>query len=303
MLENIVSGREQSGSILIKDSVQQYGRGLLKALIIEVSNRVDQVHIFSFDPNADEKSQDLSGHLQANVQYHDCSSDPLGWEGTPECYKLQQDFVLYAKESVKGIKDKKVLIVLDSLGPFLLHRVTPYTCQVVSRLKDQDVIGAESVQVMALLHEDLHDEPTSRLVEMVFSTVVTVLPPDRTNCYAVCDILHKKQSGKIMKSKERFSISQNFDIQDVEAVIMLTKRKPEDALDTQADPAANLTFNLSLTDAEKEARSQLKLPYMHDDETKHGILQKGTAVHSKIFYQPDEADDFDEEDPDDDLDI
>ena len=32
----------------------------------------------------------------------------------------------------------------------------------------------------------------------------------------------------------------------------------------QPDPTANLTFNLSLTDKEKEARSQVKLPYTYD---------------------------------------
>ena len=31
--------------------------------------------------------------------------------------------------------------------------------------------------------------------------------------------------------------------------------------------------------------------------------EKGVTGQGKIFYQPDEADDFDEEDPDDDLDI
>ena len=34
----------------------------------------------------------------------------------------------------------------------------------------------------------------------------------------------------------------------------------------QADPTANLTFNLTLTDQEKAARSQVKLPYMHTGE-------------------------------------
>lgn len=35
------------------------------------------------------------------------------------------------------------------------------------------------------------------------------------------------------------------------------------------DPAANLTFNLTLSDQEKTARSNLKLPYMH-----HRFVQK-----------------------------
>ena len=33
------------------------------------------------------------------------------------------------------------------------------------------------------------------------------------------------------------------------------------------------------------------------------IVPANAGAESKIFYQPDDADDFDEEDPDDDLDI
>lgn len=88
------------------------------------------------------------------------------------------------------------------------------------------------------------------------------------------------------------------------------------------DPAANLTFDLTLSDREKEERSRLALPYHHSAEQKTALLsvqptpfcslspfQCGTwcvqagSSSGKIFYQPDEADDFDDSDPDDDLDL
>ncbi|XP_053378727.1 elongator complex protein 5-like [Mercenaria mercenaria] len=71
---------------------------------------------------------------------------------------------------------------------------------------------------------------------------------------------------------------------------------------TQVDPAANLTFNLTLTDKEKKARSEVKLPYTYDANRQDDSFTRSVG-EGKIFYQPDEADDFDEEDPDDDLDI
>lgn len=37
-------------------------------------------------------------------------------------------------------------------------------------------------------------------------------------------------------------------------------------IELQVDPAANLTFNLTLTDKEKEARSQVVLPYTYDKQ-------------------------------------
>ena len=70
----------------------------------------------------------------------------------------------------------------------------------------------------------------------------------------------------------------------------------------QADPTANLTFKLKLTDSEKKARSNVKLPYMLDQEQKAAHLDASSGS-GKIIYHHDDADDFDEEDPDDDLDI
>jgi hypothetical protein len=56
-----------------------------------------------------------------------------------------------------------------------------------------------------------------------------------------------------------------------------------------------------LTEAQKQARAQLQLPYLLDDKTRQ--TQLGLGKKSQIFYEADEADDMDEEDPDDDLNI
>lgn len=63
------------------------------------------------------------------------------------------------------------------------------------------------------------------------------------------------------------------------------------------DPTSNLSFNLKLSQEEQAARANLTLPYTFHEKSKDND-DKG-----KIFYQPDDVDDFDEEDPDDDLDI
>uniref|UniRef100_A0A0B7B186 Elongator complex protein 5 n=1 Tax=Arion vulgaris TaxID=1028688 RepID=A0A0B7B186_9EUPU len=65
----------------------------------------------------------------------------------------------------------------------------------------------------------------------------------------------------------------------------------------KVDPTAELPFSLSLTDSEKDERSKVKLPYLKD-QTGDTELSSG-----QIFYQPDSVDDFDDEDPDDDLNI
>lgn len=73
------------------------------------------------------------------------------------------------------------------------------------------------------------------------------------------------------------------------------------SLYSQDDITSNLTFNLSLTEEQKQARAQLQLPYLLNDKIKQTQLDLGKK--SQIFYEADEADDLDEEDPDDDLNI
>ena len=86
------------------------------------------------------------------------------------------------------------------------------------------------------------------------------------------------------------------------------------------DPTANLTFDLTLSEREKEERGRLVLPYHHSAQKKTALLQVYThpltdytlyaplslscqAGSGQILYQPDEGDDYDDSDPDDDLDI
>ncbi|KAL5495253.1 hypothetical protein ACEPAI_716 [Sanghuangporus weigelae] len=64
------------------------------------------------------------------------------------------------------------------------------------------------------------------------------------------------------------------------------------------DPTKDLTFNLSLTDSQQASRSQVPLPYEHNGRS---TSSQNQSAH--IFYDPDSADDLDDEDPDEDLDL
>lgn len=66
-------------------------------------------------------------------------------------------------------------------------------------------------------------------------------------------------------------------------------------LEPSVDPESLATFKINFEDEELEARNALKLPY---ERTSNEISASG-----RIIYNPDSDDDFDEEDPDDDLDI
>jgi len=67
---------------------------------------------------------------------------------------------------------------------------------------------------------------------------------------------------------------------------------------TPADPTDKLPFNLNLTPSQQAARAQVPLPYVHQGHDTSADNSSGT-----IFYDPDSADDIDDDDPDEDLDI
>lgn len=64
-----------------------------------------------------------------------------------------------------------------------------------------------------------------------------------------------------------------------------------------ADPWSSMTmFNLSLTDRQREEKERVELPF-----TRGGGEANGSGAI--IIYEPDSADDLDESDPDEDLEI
>jgi elongator complex protein 5 len=54
------------------------------------------------------------------------------------------------------------------------------------------------------------------------------------------------------------------------------------------------SFNLDLTPEQRESRAKVPLPYAHKDASQSS---------GAILYDPDSADDIDDDDPDEDLDI
>lgn len=81
------------------------------------------------------------------------------------------------------------------------------------------------------------------------------------------------------------------------------------------DPTQNLSFNLNLTPEQQRSRAQVPLPYAHEgmvqvvtwpnvaDVKSSGKPVGQTHTPAAILYDPDSADDLDDDDPDEDLDI
>ncbi|KAG8219852.1 hypothetical protein J3R82DRAFT_830 [Butyriboletus roseoflavus] len=65
------------------------------------------------------------------------------------------------------------------------------------------------------------------------------------------------------------------------------------------DTTQTLSFNLKLTPSQEKSRGQVPLPYAHEGKPMPSV----PSMKGAIFYEPDSADDIDDDDPDEDLDI
>lgn len=88
---------------------------------------------------------------------------------------------------------------------------------------------------------------------------------------------------------------------------------------SSGDLVDSLPFKLSLTDEQRDRRDRVELPFAPTDRIYEGIstenpdligrsdesmgLRRGTTGQSTIYFEPDSADEEDEEDPDEDLEI
>lgn len=129
------------------------------------------------------------------------------------------------------------------------------------------------------------------------------------NTTALTKIMWKRKSGKILHETNAV----RFDGQRVVvSAAIQDEEEPEDEPEAPvaADPTANLSFNLTLTDEQRRAKEKLVLPYMKAQN--RGVVEVDSGDRSgnveppstgSIYYEPDAADDFDDEDPDEDLDI
>ncbi|KAJ2078989.1 hypothetical protein H4R24_004083 [Coemansia sp. RSA 988] len=141
---------------------------------------------------------------------------------------------------------------------------------------------------------------------------------------------HKRRSGKVGYELSQFEI--NDQLRPEFSVIQHTAPLPSATLesdtgrnasgstsapgsehlgavaDVEDHPAANLSFNLSLTEKQRQDRANVELPYLEaqlsclDSSGLIDTAAKGSG-DGEIHYQLDYEDDWDEDDPDDDLEI
>ncbi|XP_061447008.1 elongator complex protein 5 isoform X4 [Rhineura floridana] len=252
------------------------------------------------------------------VLLHDVFRDPLGWAGQGSAMTLGEFSAAELVGRLAPAWPGPATVMLDSLSWLLLRLPFPSVCQVLAQLpRRAKVTGMRIARLVALLHGDLHQpgqletlHALARAVVMLEPAPGTATPGDEAPRVAVTS--HRKKGGKALQKpsslpqKEHFTVLPGFILKHLGELPQHGISKEDSTEDGRvpatADPTANLTFNLCLSEAQRQAKESVPLPYHFSQEKKSSLLQT-PASQGKIYYEPDAADDIDEEDPDDDLDV
>lgn len=283
MLEDLIKGHENSRCILLTDTADCCGRILVLNWLENLATRLNDVILVCFERMPEFFTSWLKPGLQNRITFID---------GSVTLHKSIEDKDLFdlicpILNKVKG----QSAVVIDSLSLHVLTQHTPTVCSALHRISKE----ANVTQTVAMFHRDIHDSNTQSLLEHMATSVVALSHPGPRQ--HVCHVRHCRPTGKVFKTVELYTTDDSFHIQDIRPVPPKTEISIQSPEPPEIDPMSELSFNLSLTDSEKEARSQVVLP--------HTLIASGDAGDSqsegRIHYVPDDYDDLDEEDPDDDL--
>ncbi|ESO89953.1 hypothetical protein LOTGIDRAFT_234064 [Lottia gigantea] len=303
MLLALLKGSELSTIILLKDDVECIdvcNEHIIYNFLLNHSKRYDKTVFLCFEKPPDTYHKLLPSETKDRVVTIDATKYSHMW----------LDFHNHDNKLETGTNVRKLIeeqlpsgngsfgLIIDSLSFHLLLRPPSFTCQFLHNLSTVSYKGYEIKQIVCGVHQDIFDSQILKQIEHTATSVLTFTPSPHNNSTS-CALLHHKTSGKVIRKIEYFHINESLTISSIREENKLTT-----AIETendQVDPASNLTFNLSLKESEKDAKNQLILPYTYDKNRKEAALNEPGG--GKIFYQADEVDDLDEEDPDDDLNI
>lgn len=296
MLSELLQGTETGGFLIVQDNVSHSGRPLLKSFISAALNRDEDVHVLAFEASEEELKDGLQGLPCQRLHIHNAYIDPLGWTAHP-AFTVQQFCLEELTQLAKQTSQPKpATFVIDSLSWILRHLSPPHVCKTLQQLRKGGAVRA----IIGLLHADMHQRGTVGSVCHLATAVISVSPGVKVD-EAVAKTTKRAKSGKVTQDEEIFRINEDLTV----AVLNKTSHpgpKQTDQEEPEMDPTANLTFNLRLSDTEREAKEKLALPFVFSKEKKMALLQSGPGS-GRILYEPDANDDYDQEDPDDDLDV
>uniref|UniRef100_A0A8C1F5J9 Elongator complex protein 5 n=1 Tax=Cyprinus carpio carpio TaxID=630221 RepID=A0A8C1F5J9_CYPCA len=256
----------------------------------------EDVHVLGFESPETQVCAGLDSSSVQRLHFHKGFPDPLGWT-CRSSFTVERFTSQHITQLIKDTQHAQAsVLVVDSLSMVLRHHDPVVFCQTLQELRNGGVIKT----IIGLLHSDLHQQGIVGIVCHLAGTVISVAPADNERL-SVAKTTRRTKSGKVMQEEEYFSVSE-----DAALSVQAKPRQPghvqRERDVSEADPTSNLTFNLRLSEDERKAKEKVALPFVFSQQKKSALLRP-TPGSGRIVYEPDANDDFDEEDPDDDLDV
>jgi hypothetical protein len=282
MLLRLLSGAEETDFVLVLATV---GLPLDDLLLSLLAGRA--ASLLTLDPSgvASRRWETAGGATSlAAIQLEDV----LGWEGEPARLDRVPELLEPGRRHV----------LLDGLTELLVLTPEPGVARLVAGLR-------AAGRLVAALHTDCLPEEVVAAVEHQATTVLTV--EEASGREQLVTIRHRKPGGRAVRSQELVTVGPDGRL----AARPFTEQKApvEEEEDVEAAVKGLTTFSLSTSrEAEQAAREKLVLPFYTEEQRRGGgegeVRIQGEAERKgAIYYEPDSGDDWDDDDPDDDLDF
>lgn len=189
----------------------------------------------------------------------------------------------FETESYDKYTSVKSTVIIDSVNQMAFCLTWNESLKYLKKLNNDPNI----LQVILILHKDClsHFSKLQAHLNHISNAIVSYDPKESNKVR-----IQLKKSGKVLKTKE--ILSYDFQASTLKSVPIIKEEKKEDEPEKPL-PSNLSTFKIEIEQTDKLERNKLKLPYM--SKINEGV--------SKVYYVPDSVDDWDEEDPDEDLDI
>lgn len=173
-------------------------------------------------------------------------------------------------------------IFIDSFNQMVLQLGWHKSLRLIKRLQENKNVK----KVLVVLHKDclLVQSKIEKHLKHISNATVSF---NDTNLYQIS--VQLKIGNKLILSEEKLHFDNVASVLKCERITKdVIKDEPE-----KPSPGNLSTFKIEVDQTQQLEKNKLKLPYMSKIDEGKG----------KVYYEPDAVDDWDDEDPDDDLDI
>ncbi|XP_050353089.1 elongator complex protein 5 [Nymphalis io] len=214
-----------------------------------------------------------------------CYEQPVhSWQNVYKGKSVQY-FKGFPKEYNTQISDnsQKFICIIDSINQMALDMSWNECLRNIKYLQNNSSI----IKIIIILHTDCIPVASKLRVNLnhIANAVVTF---DSENCCKL--FIQIKKNGKVFKSEEVISYDSQISTLKLTPIVKVDKKVKEPE---KISPGNLTTFKIEMDQTQQMEKHKLKLPYM----------KKINEGQGKVYYEPDAVDDWDDEDPDDDLDI